>query len=406
MAVTGIGMVTPLGISTSECWANMVAGKSGIDWIRRFDVDGCLTRIGGQIPDRYFAEEAVVFQGSDLLDRVLPIRLSLYTAQQAMNDSHLEVAGIDREKAGVITGCGGSTFGDEMMLTAPGHQHEHCHEMINELAATVSREYGFRGPAFNVATACASGAFAICGGYDFIRRGGAVCIAIGIDTILLRSTIEGFNSLMALTEENEFPQRASKPFDRKRSGFVLSEGACAVVLEPYSAAKARGARIHALVSGYGCTSEAFNIIAPEPEGKQMARTMELAVSHAGLTPDAIGYISAHGTSTPHNDLAETRAIKLAFGDHARRLAVSSQKSMIGHSIGAAGAIEFGVTALSLYHQLLTPTINYQTPDPDCDLDYVPNEARGVSALRAAITNSFGFGGHNASIVLEAANNLP
>lgn len=400
VAVTGIGMVTPLGISVEENWNAMLAGKSGIDRIKRFDASCCLTQIGGELPDRYFDADAAMFTGTAYAQQILPIRLSIYTARQAMTDAGVALADVARDRAGVITGCGGSTFGDEMVLNEAGHESHRCNEMINVLGGAVAQDFGFRGPSFNVATACASGAFAVCRAYDYVRQGGDLCIAVGIDTILVKETIEGFNSLMALTEQNEFPEQASRPFDKTRSGFVLSEGACAVVLEPYAKARARGARIYACIGGYGCTSEAFNIVAPEPEGKQMARTMREAVTHAGLRPEDIGYISAHGTSTPHNDLAETKAIKRVFGDHAFRLAVSSQKSMIGHSIGAAGAIEFGMTALSLHHRQLTPTINYEHPDPECDLDYVPNHAREVPDLTAALTNSFGFGGHNASILLQ------
>jgi 3-oxoacyl-[acyl-carrier-protein] synthase II len=223
---------------------------------------------------------------------------------------------------------------------------------------------------------------------------------IGIETMLHEETINGFNQLMALSEQNEFPEKASRPFDKKRDGFVISEGACALLLESYDHAVRRGARIYAVMSGYACTSEAFNIVAPDPEGKEMAKTMELAIQNAGIPKENIGYINAHGTSTPHNDLAETKAVKRVFGASAYNIPISSQKSMIGHPIGAAGAIEFAVTALTLYHQLITPTINYEEPDPNCDLDYVPNKARKVPFLEAAITNSFGFGGHNCSIVLE------
>jgi 3-oxoacyl-[acyl-carrier-protein] synthase II len=272
--------------------------------------------------------------------------------------------------------------------------------MLNALSACVSIEFGFKGPSFNVATACASGAFAIGLGYDYVRRAGDICLAIGIDTMLLKETIDGFNQLLALSEENDHPEKASRPFDKRRSGFVISEGACALLLESYEHARRRGARIYALISGHASTSEGYNIVAPEPGGAEMAKTMDFALQRAGLPKEKIGYVNAHGTSTPHNDLAETRAIKLVFGENAYKIAVSSQKSMIGHSIGGSGGIECGVTALSLYHRRLTPTINYEEPDPECDLDYVPNKAREANGLEAAITNSFGFGGHNSTIVLE------
>ncbi len=400
VAVTGIGMVTPVGVSTDECWRNMVAGRSGIRRVKHFDVSGCMTRIGGELPDAYFALEKRLFADDQYGNYILPMRLSVYTARQAAADASILDDPYDPYRCAVITGCGGSTFGDRLILHVANVRKEKSNEMINSLGAAVSLDLGFRGPSYNLATACASGAFAVCAGADYIREGGELCVAIGIDTILVKETLEGFNQLMALSEENDEPDKASRPFDKTRSGFVLSEGACAVVLESLERALARGARIYALISGHACTSEAFNIIAPEPEGRQMARTMTLALQRAGREPAAIGYINAHGTSTPHNDVAETKAIKRAFGEWAYRIPVSSQKSMIGHSIGAAGAIEFGVTALSLYHQRITPTINYRVPDPECDLDYVPNTSREVEELNAAITNSFGFGGHNCTIVVE------
>jgi len=272
--------------------------------------------------------------------------------------------------------------------------------MLNAPAAAIRMTLGFRGPSFNVATACASGAYAVGLGYDYIRHQGELCVAVGVDTMLSEETVQGFSRLMALSELNEHPEKASRPFDRKRTGFVLSEGACAVILESLPHAVKRAARIYAVMSGHAMTSEAFNIIAPEPDGLGMAETMEKAIVNAGIQKDLIGYINAHGTSTVHNDRAETSAIKAVFGGRAWQIPVSSQKSMIGHTIGAAGAIEFAVTALSLRHQVLTPTINYEEPDPECDLDYVPNQARRVLRLDAAISNSFGFGGHNSCIVLE------
>ena len=400
VAVTGIGMVTPLGITTDECWENMLKGHSGIKHITRFDASDCLTKIGGEIPPSYFEMEEQFFSESPYKERSWPVRLSIYCAIQAMNDAGLGGIKLDLERAGVITGSGGSTFGDQVALDQIDPKCAGSYGTINTLAATVSSHFDFRGPSLNVATACASGAFAVCYAYDYLTRGGQVCIAIGIDTILVKDTIDGFNRLMALSEMNDVPEKASRPFDKRRDGFVLSEGACAIVLESYNHACKRGARIYAVMSGHACTSEAFNIIAPEPSGLGMARTMEMAIERARIPRTEIGYINAHGTSTPHNDAAETRAIKRVFGDHAYKLAVSSQKSMIGHSIGAAGTIEFAVTALTLYHQVITPTINYEYPDPECDLDYVPNEARRVKSLNAAITNSFGFGGHNSSIILE------
>jgi 3-oxoacyl-[acyl-carrier-protein] synthase II len=400
VAITGIGMICPLGVGTEECWQNMLLGKSGIRRITRFDVSECRTQIGGELPDHYYELEKQAFPQRVFKRSILVSRLSILTAGQAIEDARLPLTGVNTSKAAVITGCGGSTFGDEILRHQQTKKAIFSHEMLNALSACVSIEFGFKGPSFNVATACASGAFAIGLGYDYVRRAGDICLAIGIDTMLLKETIDGFNQLLALSEDNDHPEKASRPFDKRRSGFVISEGACALLLESYEHARRRGARIYALISGHASTSEGYNIVAPEPGGAEMAKTMDFALQRAGLPKEKIGYVNAHGTSTPHNDLAETRAIKLVFGENAYKIAVSSQKSMIGHSIGGSGGIECGVTALSLYHRRLTPTINYEEPDPECDLDYVPNKAREANGLEAAITNSFGFGGHNSTIVLE------
>jgi 3-oxoacyl-[acyl-carrier-protein] synthase II len=400
VAVTGIGMICPLGITTTECWENMLLGKSGIRRITRFDASKCLTQIGGELPDQYFEWEKKAFTPRTYKRSILPSRLSILSARQVIEDGKVNLEEIDKGRVAVITGCGGSTLGDLLVFDQNIKRFSYSHEMLNALSACVSIEFGFEGPSLNIATACASGAFAVGFGFDYVRKFGDFCIAIGIDTMLLKETIDGFNQLMALSEQNECPEKASRPFDKRRSGFVISEGACAVLLESYEHAVRRGARIYALMSGHACTSEAFNIIAPEPEGKEMAKTMELAIQNAGIPKEKIGYINAHGTSTLYNDLAETKAVKRVFGAGAYNIPISSQKSMIGHTVGAAGAIEFAVTVLTLYHQVITPTINYEEADPECDLDYVPNEARKVQSLEAAITNSFGFGGHNCSIVLQ------
>ena len=408
VAVTGIGMICPLGITTDECWGNMLEGKSGIRKITRFDAGECLTRIAGEIPDKYFQMEKAALSPGVYKRCLLPSRLSIVSAEQAVKDAGIDLEYIDKSRVGVISGCGGSIPGDLIVNMDQGGKKRHFfpHEMLNALPAGVSVEFGFKGPSFNVAVSCASGAFAVGLAYDYVRRTGDLCIAIGIDTMVHKDTIDGFNRLMALSEKNEWPEKASRPFDRKRSGFVISEGACAVLLESYEHAIRRGARIYAAISGAAFTSEAFNIIAPEPEGRCMAETMASAIKNAGISKEKIGYISAHGTSTLHNDLAETKAIKRIFGSDAYSIPVSSQKSMTGHCIGASGAIEFAVTALSLHNQVITPTINYEAPDPECDLDYVPNMARKVHSLETAMTNSFGFGGHNSTIILERHHAIP
>jgi 3-oxoacyl-[acyl-carrier-protein] synthase II len=396
-------MICPLGVSTHDSWEKMLTGQSGISKITVFDASDCVTQIGGQLPQEAYIElEKNTLPRKLCQQAVFPSRVALLCAHEALEDSGINLGKLDRKRCAVISGSGGSNLLGQYDLTDKRSKKvKHAHEMVNAIPAWISFQYGLKGPALNIATACASGGYAIGAGFEYITSGKVdMCLAIGIDIMLLKESIDGFNQLYALSEENTLPEKASKPFDKNRSGFVLSEGGCALVLESCQHAVQRGARIYAVLSGYGMTSEAFNIFAPESSGKEMAKTMERAIQRAGVLKEDIGYVNAHGTSTPHNDLCETTAIKHVFGEHAYTLAVSSQKSMIGHTIGGAGALECAVTALSLYHQILTPTINYETPDPQCDLDYVPNQSRPLSALKAAISNSFGFGGHNSSIVLE------
>ena len=402
VAVTGIGMITPLGITANECWNNLVEGKSGIHRITRFSTEELLTQIGGEIPPEYFQAEQHLFS-SDVIERMIfPVRLAVYVVNLAIEDSGISRKEIQNSFTGVITGSGGSVYNDDVMFKSKDADRVAAPslEMLDSHAATISREFGFRGSSYNVATACSSGAFAVGLGYDYVVQTGFPCFAVGVDTMVLKEKLIGFNQILAISENNAHPEKASRPFDKKRNGFVVSEGACALLLEPYEYALKRQSRIYAVISGYAATSEAYNIIAPEPEGIQMARTMKNALEYAGVSPDDVGYINAHGTSTLYNDLTETRAIKRVFQKQASLIPISSQKSMIGHSIGAAGAIEAGVTALSIYHQVISPTINLDYPDPECDLDYVPHKSRKVNSLGTAISNSFGFGGHNCTLVLQ------
>jgi 3-oxoacyl-[acyl-carrier-protein] synthase II len=401
VAITGIGMICPLGLTTAQCWDGMLAGRSGIRAITRFDASDCATRIAGELPDAYFRLEKEALPSRFYKRSVLPNRLALLAARQAVEDSRLDVKKIDRRRAAVITGCGGSTFGDGLHRNdGNGKIIPYSDDMLNMLSARVSIEFGFRGACFNVATACSSGAFAVHLAADRVRRSADVCLALGVETIIHKDVVNAFSRMMALSERNDEPEKASRPFEKNRTGFVIAEGACGVVLESLQHATLRGARIYALLTGGACTSEAYNIVAPEPNGRGMARTMELAIASAGIPKESIGYISAHATSTIHNDAAETKAIQEVFGQHAYRIPISAQKSMTGHAIGAAGAIELATTALILHHQVATPTINYEVPDPECDLDYVPNRARKLESAQAALSNSFGFGGHNATLVLE------
>lgn len=402
VVVTGIGMICPLGTNTVTCWQNLLAGESGIRRITRFDTSDCLTKIGGELSEEYFALEKANITRRMFKQTMRSTRLSLLCARQAIEDSALDINTVDKDACAVIIGSAGSSFQSVDESQKPGNaKYRIVREMLNGLPAWISIEYGFHGPSFTVSTACASGGYAIGMAYEIIQSGRAdVAITGGVDTILSKEALECYNALMAISEDNEQPEKSSRPFDKTRNGFVLSEGGCLLVLESLSHAKQRAAQIYAKVSGYGASSEAYNIFAPDPGGEEMARTMELALMDAQIPKEKIGYVNAHGTSTRHNDLCETIAIKKVFEEHAHTLAVSSQKSMIGHTIGGGGAIEFAVTALSLKHQQLTPTINYEHPDPECDLDYVPNTMRDVKDLQAAISNSFGFGGHNCTLVLE------
>jgi 3-oxoacyl-[acyl-carrier-protein] synthase II len=406
VAITGLGMITCLGISANENWTQMLQGRTGIRRVTRFDPSDCVTQFGGELPDKYY-----VLEGAEVSKRMFKqtqgaTRLGLLCAKEALGDSGFTVDGRDPYRCAVITGSGQTGDQEEDAIAAyknPG-RFVIIQQMANAMAGWISITYGLQGPAYNVATACASGAYAIAAAYDYIVSGrGDAAVAVGADSMLAPQTIKGFNNLSALSERNDCPERASRPFDRNRDGFVLANGGAALVLESESEARKRGARIYALLSGVAMCSEAYNIVAPKPSGEEMAKSMRLAMADAGLTPDQVGYVSAHGTSTPQNDLDESLAIKLAFGNHVRKLAVSSQKSMTGHCVGGAGAIEAAATAMCLYNGVITPTINHETPDPQCDLDCVPNEAREAKDLRVAVSNSFGFGGHNATLVLEKAD---
>jgi 3-oxoacyl-[acyl-carrier-protein] synthase II len=405
VAVTGIGMIHCLGTNTAACWESMLAGRSGLGRVRRFDASDCATQIGGELPDAYYELERAEFSKRMFKQTQLTVRLGMLCAKEAVSDSGFTVNGQDPQRAAVITGSGQVGFQDENgdatdFYRNPG-KFAVIQEMANALSGWVSIQYGFMGRSYNVSTACASGAYAIAAAYEYIVSGrGDAALAVGVDAMLSVYSLKAFGQLAAISVRNDIPQKASRPFDRNRDGFVMANGGAALMLEKESVARKRGARIYAVLSGATLCSECYNIVAPKPSGVEMARSMTLALQDAGIAPEQVGYVSAHGTSTLQNDADETAAIKMAFGEHARKLAVSSQKSMTGHTVGGAGAIECAATALILHHGVLTPTINYETLDPACDLDYVPNEARDARDLRVAISNSFGFGGHNATLVLE------
>ncbi len=406
VAITGIGMITCLGTGVAECWPRLVAGHSGIGPIRRFDASACETRFGGELPDGYAALEAAEFTRRQMKQMLPTTRLGLLCAKQAIEDSGFSLAAADPYRCGIVTASSQPSCHDVGEAAGPAPMpamFRVIRQMPNALAGWISIHHGFQGRAYHLAAACAAGSDAVATAGEFIRSGrGDAALAVGVDMLLSAPSIQGFNAVSALSVRNGDPARASRPFDRDRDGFVMADGGAALMLEREDDALARGARIYAILVGAAMTSEAFNILAPKPRGEEMARTMALALADAGIAADAVDYVDAHGTSTQQNDLDETLAIKTVFGAHARRLAVSSQKSMVGHCVSGAGAIECAVTALSLHHGVIAPTINYTTPDPECDLDYVPNAAREVPGCSVAISNSFGFGGHNVTLVLQKA----
>jgi 3-oxoacyl-[acyl-carrier-protein] synthase II len=405
VVITGLGALTPVGNTTEEFWSALTQGKSGIGPITKFDATGYPTRIAGEI--RNFDETKYVDKKeARRLDPYL--KYAIATSAMAMEDAALDPGKVDCTRFGVLigSGIGGITTlieGEDVRKTK-GFDRVSPFVVpmliVNMAAGLVSMRFGARGPNSSVVTACASGNHAIGDATRIIERGDAdVMIAGGAEAIIVPLTIAGFCSMKAMSTRNEEPEKASRPFDAGRDGFVCGEGAGMVILEALDHAVRRDARIYAEVVGYGMTGDAHHMTAPDPEGDGATRAMQIALADAGIAPTAVGYINAHGTSTPYNDRFETLAIKRVFGDYARRLAVSSTKSMTGHLLGAAGGIEAIATALALHHGLLPPTINYDTPDPECDLDYVPNQARKVD-VEYALSNAFGFGGTNATLAFR------
>lgn len=405
VVITGLGAITPVGTGKDIFWQALVAGKSGIGPITRFDA--------GEMPVR-FAGEVKDFDPGLFFDRKEARRMDRFTqyavaaARMAVEDAKLDLEREDRDRIGVIfaTGIGGmETFEEQtrvLMEKGPNRVSPFFVPMMiaNMAAGQISINLGVRGVNFTVVNACASGANAIGEAFRTLQRGDAdVIITGGSEASVTPLTVAGFAAMKALSTRNDAPERASRPFDKGRDGFVLGEGAGVMVLETLEHAVARGAAIYAEIVGYGCTADAYHITAPAPDGAAASRAMTLALEDAGLKPEEIDYINAHGTSTELNDRQETLAIKKVFGEHAYQLAISSTKSMTGHLLGAAGAIELVATALTVHTGVIHPTINYEEPDPECDLDYVPNIAR-QQEIRAALSNSFGFGGHNVTIALR------
>jgi 3-oxoacyl-[acyl-carrier-protein] synthase II len=405
VVVTGVGAVTPVGNTAEEFWAALIQGKSGIGPITRFDASPLPTRIAGELkgfdPLRYMDKKD---------DRKFDpfLKYAIACAAMAVEDAGLNVERVDRTRFGVLvgSGIGGiSTLLDThkvLLEKGPDRVSPFFIPMliINMASGLISMRFGAKGPNSSVVTACATGNHAIGDAMKIIQRNDAdVMIAGGSEAIIIPLTFAGFCQMKAMSTRNDDPGRASRPFDATRDGFVCGEGGGLVVLESLDHALARDARIYAEVVGYGMTGDAHHMTAPDPEADGAARAMSLALKDAGVEPSTVGYINAHGTSTPYNDKSETMAIKRVFGEHARKLAVSSTKSMTGHLLGAAGGIEAIATAFAIHHGILPPTINYETPDPDCDLDYIPNVARKQD-VEVALSNAFGFGGTNATIVLR------
>ncbi len=398
VVITGMSLISSLGLSLEENWKNIVAGKSGVNYITLFDPVKLTTRIAAEVPPEFeeFSRQYIKKRAGGQMTRVT--RMCFTAAKMAVADSGIDFGQVDRMRCGVIMGVVSTGNSSTERDTTP--QNTVFKTMTNSMAAWISLEYNLMGPSFAVNTACASSAYAIAFGYEMIKNGQAdIVIAGGADSIINFEEIQGFNALYALSVANDPPEKASKPFSKDRDGFVIGEGAGVLILESKEHALGRNARIHAEIAGYAITSEAYNIMAPMKDGEGMAQTIALALKNAGVRNNEVSYINAHGTSTELNDRYETMAIKQVFGDLAYRIPVSSSKSMLGHTIGAAGAIEAIITAMSLENGVIPPTINYNQPDPDLDLDYVPNIPRSAD-LQVALSNSFGFGGHNATLVLK------
>ena len=405
VVVTGVGLVSPLGIGTQANWEALCAGRSGIGPITRFDASQFSARIAGEVKQfdpLHFVEK------KDVKKMDVFIQLAIAAAQFAVDDAGLAVTPEIATRVGVFiaSGIGGfSTIEREHKALLEGGPRRISPffipaAIINLAAGQVSIRFGAKGPNSATCTACSASAHAIGDALEIIRRGRAdVMIAGGSEAAITPMGVGGFAAMRALSTRNDDPATASRPFDLNRDGFIMGEGAGVVILEELGFAQRRGAPIYAELVGYGMSADAFHITAPSEDGDGGMRVMISALDDAGVPPSAIDYINAHGTSTPYNDKLETLAIKRLFGEHARKVAISSTKSMTGHLLGAAGGLEAGITALAIKHQIAPPTINYQTPDPECDLDYVPNAARRMS-IRYALSNSFGFGGTNGALLFK------
>jgi 3-oxoacyl-[acyl-carrier-protein] synthase II len=406
VVVTGIGLVTPIGSDRKSTWASLLEGKSGIDYISLFDAEGFTSRIAAEV-EGFDAAALLGRKEAKRLDRFA--QFACVAALEALDDAGIDMATEDADRVGVLIGSG---VGGIITIT---EQHNILNQkgpkrvspflvpmMLGDMASgQVSMMTGAKGPNFSTVSACATGADSIGEALEMIRRGRAdVVIAGGTEAAICEIGVAGFNSCMALSTRNEDPQAASRPFDSGRDGFVLGEGAGVVILESVEHAEKRGATVLAELAGYGASSDSHHVTQPHPEGEGAARAMKWALGDAGLQPEDVVYINAHGTSTPMNDRFETIAMKRMFGNHAYNLAISSTKSMTGHLLGAAGGIEAAFSVLAVNEGAIPPTINLENPDPDCDLNYTPNTAV-KQEVEVAMSNVFGFGGHNSSLVFKS-----
>jgi 3-oxoacyl-[acyl-carrier-protein] synthase II len=405
VVVTGVGMVTPLGLDTETSWEGLIAGKSGIGPITQFDDKEIPTQIAGEVKG-FDAAKYIEAKEIKKMDRF--IHLAIAASQMAMDDAKLVITPENADRIGVIAGAGiGGLPAIERSYRAymeKGYRRITPFfipmSIINEVAGHISMRFGVKGPNISVVTACATGTHSIGDAFKWIQRGDVdAMIAGGTEATICPLAVGGFNAMKALSTRNNEPERASRPFDTQRDGFVMGEGSGLVILEDLEFARKRGARVLAEVIGYGASGDAYHITSPAPNGEGAARCMNWAIKDAGISPAEVGYINAHGTSTKYGDELETMAIKTVFGDHARKVPVSSTKSMTGHLLGAAGGVEAVISILALERGILPPTINLENPDPECDLDYIPNTAR-KKQVDIAISNSFGFGGTNATLVFR------
>lgn len=405
VVVTGVGAVSPLGTGNQKNWDGLINGRSGIDYITRFDASSLPVRIAGEVKD-FDAEQFIDKKEVKKMD--LFIQYAMAAAHFAMEDSGLQVTEENAEQVGVLVGAGlgGLPAIEKYHLAVLEGGYKKISPffipmlIINLAPGHISIKYGAKGPNLSSVSACATGTHSIGDAYHMIARGDAdAMIAGGTESTVTPLGIGGFAVMKALSDRNDEPQRASRPFEKGRNGFILGEGAGIVVLEEYESAKKRGAKIYSEIVGYGLTGDAYHMTAPAEGGEGAARCMKMALRNAGVNPEQVGYINAHGTSTPFNDLNETLAIKSVFGDHAYKLMVSSTKSMTGHLLGAAGGLEAVISCMVLDQDIIPPTINYEEPDPACDLDYVPNTAR-EARVDYVMSNSLGFGGTNATLLFK------